>query len=546
MKKILSLFAATMAALAFTACSSDSDDGGGNNNGSGDFSVNLTKLIASGSNINGANALAVAAKSNTRSTRATETITSYNQLYKVSNDMKFISVEYTFDTELTVEAQDENGKAILDADGNPITLETVKKQIQQNLKIKPNFIFNIGEDYLWLANCYYTGWENMEESPVKKALNTMGEAFNQEHRSTHGVQYIIRKSDGAFFQWDIANGAPSELGDGYNPQSMLNGWFHAVGKSMFVRTGGYNTNNNTSDFTGGGVYRITDKGSSLNYEKLIESTYQGLVVNRILPADENHLGVVCRDQQGYPVPYIYNITTRQMNKLSNIDVDNMTRWSIISIAGKLYAVRIHHRGEDSGDTNYIGFYEVNTDNAQVDRTREIGSKTDFWDGFASFNDDKFFAVGYATTDNVFRFIWNDDGQNPPVRKLYSFDFNTQNFDIVDLPSFFPGSINAYIEGVGVGDVTKDGFKVCNLDTRNYETVSLDWSNASQYQSYPREYVHFEAANMSIKYEAKTGDGKLVAALWVPVTGPDKGKVKVITDENGNADIDVKVVVDLNK
>ena len=114
------------------------------------------------------------------------------------------------------------------------------------------------------------------------------------------------------------------------------------------------------------------------------------------------------------------------------------------------------------------------------------------------------------------------------------------FKTFALPAHYPGSINAFIDGIACGDVDNDGFYVCDITKDVAERVNLDWSAASQYQNLARTYVHFEAANMSIKYEATTSNGEKIA-LWVPITGVNKGKVSVMTGANGeNYDVDVVV------
>jgi hypothetical protein len=112
-----------------------------------------------------------------------------------------------------------------------------------------------------------------------------------------------------------------------------------------------------------------------------------------------------------------------------------------------------------------------------------------------------------------------------------------------LPAHYPGSINAFINGIACGDVDNDGFYVCDITKNEAERVELDWSGASQYQSLARKFAHFEAANMSIKYEATTSNGEKIA-LWVPITGENRGKVSVLTGSNGdNYDVDVIVNMD---
>ena len=537
MKKYLYLSGLMLTAIAFVACSDGNGDGGSYANFN---NLNVTSVVASSSNIKNAKTLAVGRKNGTLKTRAAGDVTTVNTLLKVSDDMKFIEVNYTFDVEVAL--KDENGKNIL-VDGsdeeNP-EVQTIIERVNSSIKISPNFIFNVGEDYLWLSNCFYEipGYSEMEESPVKKILTQIRDGYNEAHHNVHGGQYLIRKSDGALFEWSIADGAPNDLNDGYNPQSMLNGWLHAVGNHIYVREGGYEIDHYHPS---GRVLCITDRGSELSYEQIIPAEVDGYDVAHILPAG-NNLGVVCREKNTkFPVPYIYNTSTKTLKRLTGIDVDENTRWSLITIAGEFYAVRNHHHPDGVDEPNSLGFYRVNTNDATVgERVYEevisIG---------VSFDDDKFFAKGFATTESTFKFILNDDGQNPPVRIMCTFNPKATGegkFTKRNIPSYYPGSINAYIEGIGCGNVTKDGFYVCDITKDEGEWVSLDWSDAAQYQNLERKYVHFEAANMSIKYEATTKNGDNIA-LWVPIVGENRGKVAVYSDANGGS-YDIDVMVDL--
>lgn len=553
MKKILSLFGIALTAIAFVACSDDSTGGGGSSNPYGNLSIKMA--VANSSNIENSKALAVGRKNGGSShvkTRAVGDVETVKSLLKVSDDMKFIEVNYTFDVEVV--AKDENGNEIVleePTEEQEKVVQTMIERVNTSLRISPNFIFEVG-DYLWLSNCFYDipGYGEMAEDPVKKILTKIRDDYNETHHDTHGGQFFIRKSDGAIFEWSIADGAPNSLGDGYNPQSMLNGWLHAIDNKIYVREGGYNMDFHEGSYPNGRVLCITDKGSELNYEEIIPATFDGKGVAHILPAGSN-LGVVCRENvydswtqttKWYPVPYIYNTSTKQLKPLSGIDVDENTRWSLITIAGEFYAVRNHHKanGVEEGDPNTLEFYSVDVNNATKGE-KLYGFDVDV---AVAFDDDKFFAKGFATTESTFKFIMSDDGQYPPVRNMCIFDPHAAGGDVFvtyPLPEHYSGSINDYIEGIGCCDVTKDGFYVCDLTKDAAEWVDLDWSDAGAYQNYPREYVHFEAANMSIKYEATTSDGKIT--LWVPITGEDRGKVTVFSDEKGNS-YDVDVMIDM--
>lgn len=549
MKKILSLFGIALTAIAFVACSDDSTGGGGSSNPYGNLSIKMA--VANSSNIENSKALAVGRRNGSSShvkTRAVGDVETVKSLLKVSDDMKFIEVNYTFDVEVV--AKDENGNEIVleePTEEQEKVVQTMIERVNTSLRISPNFIFEVG-DYLWLSNCFYDipGYGDMAEDPVKKILTRIRDDYNETHHDTHGGQFFIRKSDGTIFEWSIADGAPNSLGDGYNPQSMLNGWLHAVGNHIYVREGGYEIDHHHPS---GRVLRITDKGSELKYEEIIPAEVDGYEVAHILPAG-NNLGVVCREKNTkYPVPYIYNTSTNTLKPLTGIDVNGNTRWSLITIAGEFYAVRNYHHPDGVDEPNRLDFYRVNVNNATLGEyvngmplVFDVNGKT--MSIGISFDDDKFFAKGFATNESTLKFIIGDDGQTPPVHIMCTFDPQAEGENALtkrNLPEHYPGSINAYIEGIGCNDVTNDGFYVCDITKDAAEWVDLDWSDAGAYQNYPREYVHFEAANMSIKYEATTPDGKIT--LWVPITGENQGKVTVFSDEKGNS-YDVDVMIDM--
>lgn len=562
MKKVFALILITLPVTMFTSCSGDDNTTIINNGGGG--SVSNTSLVlkaakANNTDITGAKAVAVGRKlggssaSSKDVTRAEGDVAIVNSLLKASDDMKFIEVKYTFDVEVAVKDENGNEEDIDEAsEEQKKEVKTVIERINSSLRIVPNFIFDVGDNYLWLSNCRYEvpDYNQMEESPVKKMLTKIRDDFNESHRSVHGGQYFIRKSDGALFIWEIKDGAPNDLGDGYNPQSMLNGWLHAIGDHIYVREGGYEIDHNHPN---GRVLRVTDNGTSLSYEDIIPAVVENKYdVAHILPAG-NNLGVVCREkvmdrgeEKLFPVPYIYNTSTNKLTRLVIPETDKNdenTHWSLITIAGEFYAIRNHHQPDGHPeDPNRIDFYSVNVSDATVG-TRLYGTPMQIGIGF---DDDKFFAKGFATTEPTFKFIMSDDGQVPPKRIMYIFDPKASGdgvFVMHELPAHYPGSINEFINGIACGDVDNDGFYVCDINKNAAVRVNLDWSGASQYQSLERKFTHFEAGNMSIKYEATTSDGQKIA-LWVPVVGENQGKVTVMTGANGdNYDIDVVLNMD---
>lgn len=519
MKKTVLFLMACVAMITLASCSSD--DGGG----SGYVNVGSVRLKAGA--VTGADALAVAAKAGTSRGVVTRDAGDATQvddaLFRVSDDGKYIAVTYTFD----VEAKE----------GEDNDAQTVIQRVQQDLRISPKFIFRVGSDYLWLANCFYTipGYEQMPNDGVKKTLTEIRDEFNNAHHSTHGVQYIIRKSDGAMWQWEAADGAPQNMDDGWNPQDMLNGWLHEVAGKMYVREGGYNMRKSKNPFTGR-VVCLTVSGSSLSSQE-VKSLSDN--ITSILPADGN-LCLIQTDAQRYPTPYIYLTASHTTVPLQTPqeDVEGTIRWSAVSIDGKLYAIRNHQRGDIDGNT--LGFYQVNISSSQA----SVGNKIAEMNTSVSFNDDKFFGVGYATSAKTFSFF-SQDSQNGWQNMINTFDPVTGTISTRALPQHYNDNYDQYSDGISCSEATDQGFYVCDLSKNAADYVQLDWSNASQWKSKVSQmrFVHYEMGNMSVKYDCQTTDGQTFVA-WVPIVGANAGKVIVNTDATGDAAYDVKVIVNM--
>ncbi len=102
MRKIFALMLVTLPAVVFTACSSSDDNGGGGNGTIGNVNIVFKAANASGTNISGAKAVAVGRKSTGSHaaakpmSRAEGDVEVVNSLLKVSDDIKFIEVNFTF------------------------------------------------------------------------------------------------------------------------------------------------------------------------------------------------------------------------------------------------------------------------------------------------------------------------------------------------------------------------------------------------------------------------------------------------------------------
>ena len=503
MKKILVLSTLILSLIFLFSCSGD---------GSGS-QIRVQSARLKSASISGAKALAVAHKTETKAfTKADNSAA--DALYKVSSDGKFIEVTYTFD----IEVEEGEGEEV----------QKVVRQVQAHLRIQPNFIFAVGDDWLWLANCYYyiPGYAEIEEGAVKKSLTQIRDQFNEAHHDSHGAQYLIRKSNGAMYAWENPDGAPYGMPDGYNPPSMLNDWFFAIGNKIYVREGGFHDQWGNKN---GRVICISDGGSSLNFSEVIPASEK---VNHILPGQNGVIGVICEDGQYYK-PKVYFPSSSRLVDLTIPEglVAETARWSLVSVAGKLYAVRNYHHPNGMEEPNKMGFYNV----VISEGTATVGSLIAERENAEVHYDSDQIMVGAATNAATFTYI--QDGN--PV-KLYTFDPEEAEISVRNLPAHYPAAKGWYIDGIACNDANAQGFWVCDLSRDEAEYIALDWSGLPDYQSRVTSMVpvHFEAACMAEKYTGTTSDGDKLT-FWVPVTGANAGKVTLLTmDGDGGYDISV--------
>lgn len=520
MRSINILLAAVACIFTFWACNNNDD-----HKGSGDQSYANIKVKSSaitGGNFSGAKALAVASKV---SSPAAKSITKAggqgeDMLYKLSEDNTFIEVTYNFQVE--IEGEDS---------------EVINQQVQASMRISPNFIFAVGDKWLWLANCFLTipGFDQMEGGKAKDILNKVRDDFNDKYRAAHGAHFLIRKSDGAMFNWGQDGGAPYAMPDGYNPPTMLYGWFHAVGDNLYVREGGFNLNKEQGSPTGR-VVKISAGSNALNYTEVVPASEN---VSRIVPGD-GVIGVIKIEQVNgkyYPIPFILFPNSSKLVQLTTKEQDpEHTRWSIISVENSLYAVRNYQRGDSGEGSNTIGLYKIDYsgETASVgDRVIETAVRGIGWD------DDKFM-IGAVSPNETFSFM--EDGV--PVRLYTIYPLNNV-VSTRDLPAHYDANYNAYIDGVACCEATEHGFYVCDLSKSAAQWVDLDWSAASEYQSQVTKMTpdHFEAAFMALRYLGQTSDGSSLT-FWAPVTGQSAGKLALMTDPDGDPNFVIQVLLSL--
>jgi hypothetical protein len=470
-------------------------------------------------NIAGASMLALAQGG--AATRAEGDVTVGPQaLYSVSEDGTMVEVSYQVDVE--------------GADGE------VAETIQANLIISPGFVFPVGEGWLWLANCHYDvkgGWTNYpQDGDARHALSAIINDFSDKYHDRHGAHYLIRKSDGALFEWTLEAGAPDGMDDGFKQPTFLNGWFHQLGKDLFVRTGGWNY-----DGINGGLpslIRLQDKGNTLDAVNVLGDN---ISCWKIYPAGGTCLGGTF----GYPGANggMQGIIAPPSFEPVLLQVEGSKESFLLSIGGKLYYANTYEKVIQEGDgkdswtrtVSCTDFYNLIVSTGSVSLGNLICSFNKRMDPNQ---------VYISTTEKL---SWWD-GNEYDGTKIYTLDPKAGTVSSRTLPDHYPSREGEYVDGVAYAIDGTAGFWECDLSKDAAEYVTLDWSDAAEYQGKivpgTLRMERFEAASLTLQFVAYLSNGTQLN-FYTSVTGADRGKIKASVGSGNNAGLVVTTMVRLN-
>ena len=501
MKKILFAMLA-LSALVLLSC--NKDDNGGSN----------AKVTFRKANISGAKMLALA-KGGAATKAEGDVYVGPNALYTVSADGSMVQVTYNVDVE----------------GANSEVAETIKA----NLIISPGFVFPVGEGWLWLANCYYDvvgGWADYPREPrsVSNALSKIINDFRDTYHARHGAHYLIRKSDGALFEWTVEAGAPDGMDDGFKQPTFLNGWFHQLGKDLFVKKWGWDPN----DGGGSTLFRLQDNGSTLDAVNLLGDNIQ---CNYILPAEEWLGASLSYSSGGFSNGILAAPGFKPQLLPDPAITDEGIVESLVSVAGKLYVAVTYYKENQYGNSvPNTDFYHLDTSSGSVKKGNLICSYEGF--GFLKTGG----GVSGANVSGTETISWWDGNT------IITFDPKAAKVSSRTLPDHYPGQEAEYVDGVGYAADGTNGYWECDLSKDAAEYVTLDWSSAAQYQRNivpgSLRLVRFEAASMTLQYIASLSDGTELN-FYTSVTGADKGIVKTTVGHENNAGMVVTTMVRLN-
>ena len=504
MKRIASLL--FVLALAFVSCGKD------------DFGSN-TKVTFRKANISGSGMLALA-QGEVTATKAEGDITiGPKALYSVSEDGTLVQVSYNVDIE--------------GAEGE--VAETIKAE----LIISPGFIFPVGEGWIWLANCFLDvkdGWSNgtIPQGPARHALSKIINGFNESYHDRHGAHYLVRKSDGALFEWTLEAGAPDGMDDGFKQPTFLNGWFHQMGKDLYVKTWGWTGGNDAP--TRPTLYRLEDKGNTLDAVNLLGDN---IGCGGIWPAD-GYLGVQFQYDGAWP----FGIVAPPSFQPVLMQGESGKQVTLVSIAKKLYLVEIvtetrYWEDKDGqrypdGEAEFTNFYNLDISGSSVSR------------GSLILTVEGSHLPGNSVSGTETLTWWGGNGAGGS--QINTFDPKAGTVTSRSLPEHYPVAEVDYVDGVGYTMDGTAGFWECDLSKDAAEYVALDWSEASEFQGRivpgTLRLDRFEAASLTLQFKAQMSDGSKLD-FYASVKGADRGKIKGTVSGQNNAGMVVTTMIRLN-
>ena len=484
-------FLYTLAIIAIAIGMTSCEGGGG--------SVNKVKFRRM--NLNGVNTLALAS----RGQKAKNNAPSYMRndggdelvedgiAYSVSEDGTLVEITYA-----------------IDAGGSG----DAKNLIKANLRLSMQYVYAIGDEWLWLYGCNYV-YPDLDSLP-EPAYSKIKEVL-ADHSDYHN-NYLVRRSDGALFEWDGSQGRPfygnvkwdADQSDIYGIVEAMNGEIYT--NSDYHSMPIHNT-----------LYRLKDEGDQLAVTTMHS---ENLYTKVIMPDKRGAFGLNLiyynKQHDSYEGEGIPGVMFLPSGKIVGFDEN----YRLISVNETLYALG-HVEGKPIVYTVML---------SEADGKALLGEKVAEISG-ASMNDLQYLP-DVIRKDNA---SWMRGGMK------YIFDFNNWSLSSSPLPAHYPN--DGYYQGIAyVMESDQQSFYICDLSKSEAEQVVIDYtelnSDASIVKSTISTNWQYSPRAQSFRKSALTIDG-FETTILLPVTGEDKGKARVYKAGESTAGQVISVMVRLN-
>ncbi len=486
-RSFLYALAVIVAAIGLTSC----EGGGGNVSG-----VKFRKM-----NLNGVNTLALASRGNkaggnnapARMPAADgDELVEDGMAYSVSEDGKLVEITYAIDCGGSGDA---------------------KNLIKANLRLSIQYVYSIGDEWLWLYGCNYV-YPDLEDLP-EPAYSKIKEVI-AEHSDYHN-NFLVRRKDGALFEWDGSQGRPFYGNVKWDAaQSDVYGIVEAINGEIYANSDYHSMPIHHT------LYRLKDEGDQLAVTTMHSDK---LTTDIIMPDQRGAFGLNLFYQNEYGdftgngIPGVMFIPS---GKIVGFDES----YELISVNETLYAIRPLEEK--------LEVYSVTL--SEADGKATTGEKV------AEINGANRYDLEYLPKVNRGEYsTWMRSGQK------FVFDLKNWSISADPLPAHYPNE--GYYQGIAyVMESDQQSFYICDLSKSAAEQVIIDYTELNSDASIVKStisanWTYVPRAQAFRKY-ALTIDG-YETTIILPVSGEDKGKACVYKAGDTTAGQVISVMVRLN-
>ena len=486
-RNLLFAFAVIVAAIGMASC-----DGVG-----GRADVKFRKM-----NLNGVNTLALASRGakagNNAPARlraaAGDELVEDGIAYSVSEDGTLVEITYAIDCSGGGDA---------------------KNLIKANLRLSMQYVYTIGDDWLWLYGCNYV-YPDLDELP-EPAHSKIKEAI-AEHSDYHN-NYLVRRKDGALFEWDGREGRPFYGNVRWDAdQTDIYGIVESIGGEIYA-----NSDYHMPRVGQRIVYRLKDEGNQLAVTSMHS---ENLLTEVIMPDKRGALGM----------RLLYYNTQRDIYEGNGIP-------GVMFVpSGKIVAFDENYRLISVNETLYALAYIEGKPVVYSVILSEAEGKAVLGENVAEISGATIYDLDYLPdVSRNSKAAWMRNGYK------YVFDFDQWKLSYAPLPPYYPDE--GYYQGIAyVMDDGQQVFYICDLSKSEAERVAIDYTELNADASIVKSTISAKWTYVprahAFRKSALTIDG-YETTIILPVMGEDKGKARVYKAGDTTAGQVISVMVRLN-
>ncbi len=478
--------AVIVAAIGMSSC-----EGGGNVNG-----VKFRKM-----NLDGVSTLALASQGQKAGNNAPsrmpaageDELVEAGMAYSVSEDGTMVEITYA-----------------IDANGGG----DAKNLIKANLRLSMQYVYTIGDEWLWLYGCNYVypDLDDLSEPAYSKVKEVIA-----EHSDYHN-NFLVRRKDGALFEWDGSQGRPFYGNVKWDAaQSDIYGIVEAMNGEIYTNSDYHSMPIHNT------LYRLKDEGDQLAVTTMHS---ENLYTKVIMPDKRGAFGLNLiyynKQHDSYEGEGIPGVMFLPSGKIVGFDEN----YRLISVNETLYA--LGHIEE----TPVV--YSVIL--SETEGKAVLGEKVAEIRGASVYDLENLPDVSRNSMAT-----WMRGGMK------YVFDFDKWTLSASQLPPHYPNE--GYYQGIAyVMNGDQQSFYICDLSKSEAEQVMIDYSELNADASIVKSTIsanwEYSPRAQAFRKSALTIDG-YETTIILPVNGENKGKVRVYKAGDTTAGQVISVMVRLN-